>query len=149
MHLFQQLDKARNITITLIVTLSLLFALPMTSEAVSKDVKCARALVELKDALETVMLENQRKSKEIQAELSKVKKSAKKYSASGGDIDDIVQDSVISSKEKKMLKKMLKKLKSIESYYDNIRSDAEFMLNLKEVKNMGALKKAAQTKCGK
>ena len=149
MHFFHQLGKARNITITLIVTLSLLFALPMTSAAVSKDVQCARALVELKDAIYKIMVENQRKSKEIQAELNKTKKSAKKYSASGSDIDKMVEDSVISAKEKKMIKKMLKKLKSIETNYVNIKGDAEWMLGLSEMENMDKLKKDVNSKCGK
>ena len=147
MQFFQQLVKVRNITISLILTLSLLFALPMATEAVTQDVKCARALVELKNALRTVMVENRNRTKQIQKMLNKMKKSAGKYKANGSAIDDIVQDSVISEDEKKMIKKMMKKLDVIKNEYENIKLDVEHMLDLDELKNMDDLKDKATTEC--
>ncbi len=148
MQFIQQLVKVRNITISLILTLSLLFAQPMTAEAeVGADVKCARALVELKTALRKVMVESRRQTKNTQTQLNRIKKAAGKYSENGSDIDGIVQDSVISNDEKKMIKKMLQKLKSIKNEYRYIKNNAKFMLNLDEVKNMDTLKQTVRDEC--
>ena len=117
---FHTILKSRTARLMLIAA-GFVLVIPWTSFAFDEDI-CAQDLKTFKAVLQDLFRGNRNIVKAMEEELTKVKKSASKYQVLENEISDIVSDQKVTPDEQKMIIKMVKKSKVVNTSYKKINN---------------------------